>query len=259
MRSGKNQETCNGFRILLQGFKALSAVALASLFFWFAAASGHDSHQPSAPQPHLPAIYVVAGSSFPEKHDDLSSRPLYPYSVIPGGIESVSELRRAVATDPVVAAHYAGFDFAHAHLVRLTAARSVFVSYRKGSAVFWTSKRLSLLTGETLITDGTHTSRTRCGNQVSDVPRAPVAPSEEPTPEFLITPLPTEKIELPVGLPLELPLEGSPIAPYLLLAGGVTESGSDTGGIIVPGGVPVTLEVGSENSSVPTVPLPVVQ
>src|SRR5215472_3702952 len=154
MRSAKNQESCSGFRILLQGFKVLSAAALASLFFWFAAASGHDSHQPSAPQPHSPAISVVAGSSFPEKHDDLNSRPLYPYSVIPGGIESVSELRRAVANDPVVAAHYAGFDFAHAHVVRLTDARSGFVSYRKGDTVLWTSKRLGLLAGETLITDG---------------------------------------------------------------------------------------------------------
>ena len=203
MGSGKNIGTCSSWKIFLQGFKALTALALASLLFWFAAASGHGSPQQSAPQPSSFAISVVAGSLFPEKRDDPSSRPLYPYSVIPGGIESASELRKAVANDPVVAAHYAGFDFAHAHVVRLTEARSAFVSYRKGNAVFWTSKKLRLLAGETLITDGTHTSRTRCGNQVSDAPRSPVAPSGEPTPDTLATPLLTGEIELPLGLPLE--------------------------------------------------------
>ena len=204
-------------------------------------------------------MYVVAGSSLPEARDSVIGRPLYPYSIIPGGIENASELRKAVANDPVVAAQYAGFDFAHAHVVRLTEARSAFVSYRKGKAVFWTSRKLRLLAGETLITDGTHTSRTRCGNQVSDVPRAPVSPSGEPTPDTLATPLLAETIDLPLGLPLELPIEASPIAPYLRLAGGVAESGIDTGGVIVPAGAPVVLGGGGvgENSFVPTVPQPV--
>jgi hypothetical protein len=255
----KNLGTCNSRKILLQRFKALTALALASLLVWFAAASSHGSPQQSVPHRSSFAVSVVAGSSFPEKHDELSSRPVYPYSVIPGGIESASELREAVANDPVVAAHYAGFDFAHAHVVRLTEARSAFVSYRKGNAVFWTSKKVRLLAGETLITDGTHTSRTRCGNQVSDAPRSPVAPSGEPTPDTLATPLLTGEIELSLGLPLELPLEASPSVPYLLLAGGVTDNGSDTVGIIVPAGAPVVLGVGSggENSFVPTVPPPV--
>jgi hypothetical protein len=35
-----------------------------------------------------------------------SARAIYPYSVIPGGVESAAELRNSVTRDPVVAEHY---------------------------------------------------------------------------------------------------------------------------------------------------------
>jgi hypothetical protein len=161
-----------------------------------------------------------------------SNRPLYPYSVIPGGVETAGELRRAVANDPVVAAHYAGFDIDHAHIVRLVEARFAFVSYRKRGNVFWTSKRLRLPVGETLITDGIHSARTRCANQISDTPRSPIAPDGEPTPKTLTTPVLTWDIEQP---PIDLPLESPPVTGTLPLVGG-GGGGIPSGGPIFVGG-----------------------
>jgi hypothetical protein len=127
--------------------------------------------------------------------DIASRRPVYPYSIIPGGIASVAALRSALAHDPVAAAHYAAFDLATARVVQVQEARSVYVSYRKGDDVFWTSKKLRLVVGETLITDGQHISRTRCGNQISDEPRMPVSLAGDPEPQTLDTPVAFEIIE----------------------------------------------------------------
>ena len=55
-------------------------------------------------------------------------RPVYPYSVVPGGVEDAKELKWVAEHDPVVAAHYAGFDYNHAQVVRLTLARTVYMS-----------------------------------------------------------------------------------------------------------------------------------
>jgi hypothetical protein len=100
-----------------------------------------------------------------------------------------------LAYDPVAAAHYAAFDLAKARVVQVQEARFVYVSYRKGDDVFWTSKKLRLAVGETLITDGQHISRTRCGNQISDEPRLPVSLAGDPEPQMLDTPVPYEIIE----------------------------------------------------------------
>src|SRR5271157_5954987 len=158
MSSGKKLATWSTWRVSLHGFKALAIIALASLIVGFFRAPGHDSRNASAPQrPAGMATLAKAAdthSSFFGAGRELDgSRPLYPYSIIPGGVESADELRKAVANDPVIAAHYAGFDIDHAHVVRLAEARSAFVSYRKGNTVFWTSKKLNLPAGETLITD----------------------------------------------------------------------------------------------------------
>jgi len=116
-----------------------------------------------------------------------SSRPVYPYSVVPGGVEDARELKWVAEHDPIVAAHYAGFDYAHARIVRLTLAQTVFVSYRIGNHVYWTRHRITLHKGEKLITDGKMTARARCANRVEEVPQQlnsspepPVAKFEEP-------------------------------------------------------------------------------
>lgn len=104
----------------------------------------------------------------PEANRKRSARVVYPYSVVPGGVKSVEELKHAIASDPVVSAHYATFDLLSARMIRLDRDRSMHVSYRLGAHVYWTKRELKLDKGETLITDGVHTARTRCGNLISE-------------------------------------------------------------------------------------------
>lgn len=119
----------------------------------------------------------------------VQARPVYPYSVVPGGIENAKELKWAAEHDPVVAAHYAGFDYAHAQIVRLTLARTVYVSYRIGNHIYWTSHRVTLRKGEKLISDGRITARMRCANQVEETPQQQQAEATEPTEEQLNQPV----------------------------------------------------------------------
>jgi hypothetical protein len=137
-----------------------------------------------------------------------TDRVLYPYSVIPGGVRNTAELRNAVAHDETVAQHYADFNLGNARVVQLREARAVFVSYRMGSRIFWTKNRLKLSAGETVVTDGEHMARTRCGNRLSDVPIGPVLASE-PLPEAMEIPADGGLLTAPVSLS-ELPLAVPP-------------------------------------------------
>lgn len=114
----------------------------------------------------------------------IENRPAYPYSVVSGGVRDVHELKWAAEHDPVVASHYAGFDYDHARVVRLVLARTAYISYRIGNKVYWTRHRVSLKKGETLITDGKITARSRCGNRVEEVPQQATSSLEPPAIKF---------------------------------------------------------------------------
>lgn len=114
----------------------------------------------------------------------VEDRPVYPYSVVPGGVRDARELKWAAEHDPVVAAHYAGFDYDHARIVRLTLARTVYLSYRIGNKVYWTAHRVSLKKGETVLTDGKITARTRCANRVEEMPQQATSRLEPPAIKF---------------------------------------------------------------------------
>jgi hypothetical protein len=114
----------------------------------------------------------------------LENRPVYPYSVVPGGVADARELKWAADHDPVVASHYAGFDYDHARVVRLVLERTVYVSYRIGHKIYWTRHRVTLKKGETVITDGKMTARSRCGNRVEEIPQQATSSSEPPAAKF---------------------------------------------------------------------------
>jgi PEP-CTERM motif len=101
------------------------------------------------------------------------SRPSYLYSVVPGGIASVEELRQSMQQDPVVAQEFEGFDFQRAHVVKVSENQSMNVAYRLGDKVYWTRKKVALHPGETLISDGKIVARTRCGNRIAMTPLGP--------------------------------------------------------------------------------------
>jgi hypothetical protein len=124
------------------------------------------------------AARPATAENISELHGGQTLRTVYPYSVISGGVESVQELRKDIAEDPVVRAHYAGFDLMKAHVIRLPQGRLAYVSYRIGDQVYWTTHKLRLAKDEAVITDGAHTARTRCGNLVSDTPVHPNSAKE---------------------------------------------------------------------------------
>ena len=116
-----------------------------------------------------------------------TAKPLklvYRNSVIPGGVHSAAELAAALQHDPVAAAHYANFDVAAAHVVRVGQSRLVHVSYRIGDKIYWTKNKVRLAQGESLLYDGKHQVRARCGNRIADEPQGPVL-DDEPAPEVL--------------------------------------------------------------------------
>jgi hypothetical protein len=168
-------------KIDLRRLGALAVLTLGSFSVWAALAPSdfrqiapaYSSSFLSAADNQDPQQISLGGSS--------SARAIYPYSVIPGGVESAAELRNSVTRDSVVAEHYSDFDVAKARVVRLDQDRLLYVSYRLGNRVFWSKKRFTLHKGEAVITDGEHMARTRCGNRVAEAPAAPVMAAE---PEF---------------------------------------------------------------------------
>jgi hypothetical protein len=136
-----------------------------------------------------------------------SLRPVYPYSVIPGGAYSQPELAAADQKDAVVSQHYADFHVESARLVTLEADRYEFVSYRLHNQIFWTKKRLRIPKGELLLSDGEHFARARCGNRLSSTPQQPVNAMQPSTEALNMPPFsPQTLLQLPLAeVPAEKP------------------------------------------------------
>ncbi len=112
-----------------------------------------------------------------------SLRPVYPYSVVPGGVYSVAELFDAVQKDPVVREHYQGVIKEAVFREALPQDVQAHVSYRVGNQVYWTSKVVTVKAGEQVLTDGHALIRSRCGNLLNSTMRIPVDPPRPPAPE----------------------------------------------------------------------------
>lgn len=192
-------------------------------------------------------------------------RTVFPYSVIPGGVHSVEELRSAIGADAVVADHYKGFDLSKAHVERLAAPRFAHVSYRVGEHVYWTRNPLVLPAGERVITDGTNIARTRCGNQVASRPG--ITSSAEPSATVLDTPAATPPTlpSVPLVIPAANDLSASSISPpsaILLPALVVASTGPSNGGPNARGTAfedpPVAISDGSSTAPTPNQVVPAV-
>jgi len=144
----------------------------------------HEATNPEPDRKSAEASRNLFLASQKEALRQLEGRTVYKYSVVPGGVRSVQELKRAAEHDPVVATHYAGFDYDHARVVRLVLARTAYISYRIGNKVYWTRHRVSLKKGETVITDGKMTARTRCANRVEQMPQQAASEAEPPAATF---------------------------------------------------------------------------
>jgi hypothetical protein len=243
----------------------LALLFAAILLLWLGLASSGGNQAGftvvSPAGPLLSRSFSPAGSFHAQASGARSARVFYPYSVIPGGARSVAELKEAIASDPVVAVHYAAFDLQRARLIRLDRARAAYVSYRIGNRIYWTKRMVRLARGENVITDGDHMARTRCGNLVSATPAKPVS-SKEPTVATLDTPEgPHAGIALlpdPSWLPLPDLTQpvSEPLAPNPPLITNLHSSSGGGGGVFLPlfffpGGGFTT-----ENPQPPVVPVP---
>ena len=148
-------------------------------------------------------LALLAAQPHPREHSAVPqrpARPVYKYSVVPGGVRGGTELREAAARDESVAAHYAQFRYDRAQTVRLRESKLVYLSYRMNGRILWTKARHKLPEGETVLTDGDIMARTRCANQISVRKRLPVAEAE-PTAaqleEFVPEMLPPVRIDVP--------------------------------------------------------------
>ncbi|HEX8786842.1 MAG TPA: hypothetical protein VF793_11715, partial [Telluria sp.] len=169
------------------------------------------SDQVAETGPAQAAIRQVAATvSLPAAH--AGAHRIYPYSVVPGGVSGRAELMHVLQTDQVVAQHYAGLQVASTRVVTVSKPRAVYVSYRKGDQVYWTSKKMMLAQGETLLSDGSSEIRTRCGNRISDVPRLPVE-AAGPSAQVLDTAMDVDPDEADAGtqqVSTALPANGVP-------------------------------------------------
>jgi hypothetical protein len=118
-------------------------------------------------------------------------RMVYPNSVIRGGVRNPEELKVAVSRDKVVASHFSGFSLSQSRIVDLKVEKIAYVSYRVSNKVYWSKKKVRLVKGEKVITDGVNYARARCGNRISDVAQTPTS-IDEPSHAFLNTPVPTD-------------------------------------------------------------------
>jgi hypothetical protein len=162
---------CSG---LVIGFALLASPVLSSL---------HQARSLSDPE-SVEASRNILLLTEEEALRQMEHRPVYPYSIVPGGARDAHELKWVAEHDPVVRSHYAGFDYDHARVERLDEARLFYVSYRIGSKVYWTRHRVKLRKGETLITDGKIKARSRCGNRVEEAPQVEMSASEPPAFKF---------------------------------------------------------------------------
>jgi hypothetical protein len=139
-----------------------------------------------------PPVKAAAISTKPVE----TTRAVYGHSIVKGGIHSLGELLDVIATDPLAAKHYKGFDVAKAHFIRLDHNIVAYVSYRvDGGGIYWTKEPKLIMAGEEVITDGTNYIRVRCGNEISYAQQAPVE-LDEPTDtetivEYVPPPAPT--------------------------------------------------------------------
>jgi hypothetical protein len=224
-----NKESVSYFRHLNQVLLLAGALLPLLLFIW---EWQHSAVKPPFAGPAAAAVTAKNNPVLP-LNAALETRHIFPFSVIPGGAHDAQELKNALLNDPVAAAHYAGFDVAHTHVVRLDRNELMYVSYRIGDHIYWTSRKLMLPEGETVLTDGENEGRTRCGNRLSETPQLPIS-SKEPSSAMLAGPpltLPAPPAALPESAiiePLALPKIASAdpvggrifIPPFIPIAGG---------------------------------------
>jgi hypothetical protein len=170
----------SNFRIYRIGLPVFTLLVGAILLLPRAPGLRQQDRQSTSPERALPFTEVLPIRAALNR----SVPPNYRYSVIPHGVYSVGELEAALATDPIVKAHYSAFDRTKLRMVQAQSAKLMYTSYRKGDLIYWTNHRVRVAADEMLVTDGSNLARARCGNRLSEAPQHPVAQVEPPPSDF---------------------------------------------------------------------------
>jgi len=184
-----------------------------------------------------PAASVFSPQNMPSAQGG-RSRPVYPFSLVPGGVYSTQELERALKVSKELRSHYSDLDLSRVQLIRLRADTPAYVSYRHNNQIFWTRHKLLLHSGELVLTDGHYSVRARCANQISMVPREPVEVSPEKVENEMDSPVMQPALDYAKLEPLNsalFPAIGTiPTAP----TPGIPVAGVPPTGVVVTGSAP---------------------
>jgi len=125
------------------------------------------------------------------------------FSVIPGGIRSIRDLRESSWADPELKLLLQGFDWDNARITTLSEPKCFFSTFRKpGDSIHWTkTASLCLPAGEHIITDGKIMVRMACGNIISILPGLPVDPDVQGSDLELVEPPPPTPATPPTMVP----------------------------------------------------------
>lgn len=174
----------------------------------------------------------------------ISAKKVLRFSVIPGGVHTLAEMRHQFDVDPEYHALLEGFDWDHAYEMELSEPSCFFASFRKpGHSIRWTKMAtVCLPAGEKVFTDGLITVREACGNRISIFAKFPVDASVPGTDLNKLGPPPD-----------------SPTMPPLLTASSVPASAPTTHGTPgiggwFPGGFFVGPKGGDDSPSSPSSP-----
>lgn len=196
-----------------------------------------DSGETAVPTRSFSSQNIALPSAKVPAENDVqqTARPVYPFSLVPGGVYSAQELQRALLVSEDLQSHYSNLDASHIKLVRLKENMPAYVSYRHGGQIFWTRHPLLLHSGELVLTDGHYSLRARCANQISMVPREPVEVSPEnvePHLEQALEPLPVDYAKLE-------PLNSALFPTTTSVPAGPPVTGGPPTGVVVTGTTPV--------------------
>ena len=220
------------------GIIVAAAFSLCSALYFRGLAARRAAEASARPQPEFARTALPPAAVYNE------ARPVYPFSVIPGGAYSPGELVAVQESDEVVARHFQVFQRARLRMVQSAFAQPVYVSYRMRNAVFWTRRPVRLREREKLLTDGALFARARCGNRISVLPREPVA-EDEPPPEVLD--MPESAVESPPAVADVLPPRDEP--PPVRPAEGASGASGASGAVR-----PRSVRGGARTAIVTTVP-----
>jgi len=157
---------------------------------------------------------------------------VFRHSVIAGGAYTPDEVEAAMERDGVVAAHYSGVHPGELRVETLPSDRDVYMSYRIGQEIFWTKHKMRLREGETILTDGVHHIRARCGNCIAFAPMEPTADDEPGEMEFDALNDDADQIHshVPLGGDMLRPYAGIPLPWLLGFSSDAVAANSATGG-----------------------------